>query len=180
MSPCAAMDVNRARAYIEKMKIYRLSICLLTLLAANAFAIGTAQSHEYKIGTLEIDHPWTRATPKGASVAGGYLKVTNKGTVSDRLTGATFAAAPRVEIHEMATRDGMMRMRPLASGVEIKPGQTVEFKPGSYHIMFMNLNGPLEKGQRIKGTLTFEKAGPVDIEYVVDAMGAPAPGQHAH
>lgn len=143
--------------------------------AVLALALGTAQAHEYKVGTLEIGHPWTRATPKGASVAGGYLKITNKGTVADRLTGATFSLAPRAEIHEMAMTGGVMKMRPLAGGVEIKPGETVEFKPSSYHIMFMNLKQPLEKGQRIKGTLTFEKAGPVDVEFVVDAIGAQMP-----
>jgi len=148
--------------------------------AALALAMSVAQAHDFKVGSLEIGHPWTRATPKGAAVAGGYLKITNKGTAPDRLTGATFAVAPRVEIHEMAMTDGMMRMRPLSKGLEIKPGETVEFKPGSYHIMFMNLKEPLEKGQRIKGTLTFEKAGPVDVEYVVEAVGAPASGRHAH
>src|SRR5258708_22218021 len=80
----------------------------------------------------------------------------------------------------MATKDGMMRMRALPAGLEIKPGETVEFKPGSYHIMFMNLKEPLEQGQRIKGTLTFEKAGPLDVEYVVEAVGAPASGRPAH
>jgi copper(I)-binding protein len=154
--------------------------CAFLVTAVVALATSVAHAHDYKIGTLEIGHPWTRATPKGAAVAGGYLKITNKGSAPDRLTGATFSAAPRVEIHEMAMSDGMMRMRPLPKGLEIKPGETVEFKPGSYHIMFMNLKEPLEKGQRIKGTLTFEKAGPVDVEYVVEAVGAPASDRHAH
>ena len=154
--------------------------CAFLVTAVLALAMSVAQAHEFKIGSLEIGHPWTRATPKGAAVAGGYLKITNKGTAPDRLTGATLAVAPRVEIHEMAMRDGMMQMRPLRSGLEIKPGETVEFKPGSYHIMFMNLKEPLEKGQRIKGTLTFEKVGPVEVEYVVEAVGAPASGRHAH
>ena len=154
--------------------------CAFLIPAVLALAMSAAQAHDYKVGTLEIGHPWTRATPKGATVAGGYLKITNKGTAADRLTGATFTVAPRVEIHEMAMRDGMMRMRPLPNGLEIKPGETVEFKPGSYHIMFMNLKEPLEKGQRIKGTLTFEKAGSIDVEYVVEAIGAPASGRHAH
>lgn len=154
--------------------------CAFLIMAVLALVMSAAQAHDYKAGSLEIGHPWTRATPKGASVAGGYLKITNKGTAADRLTSATLAIAPRVEIHEMAMRDGMMRMRPLPAGLEIKPGETVEFKPGSYHIMFMNLKQPLEIGQRIKGTLTFEKAGPVEVEFVVEAIGAPASGRHAH
>lgn len=149
-----------------------------------AFALNAAQvpanAHDYKVGSLEIGHPWTRATPKGATVGAGYLKITNKGNVADRLTAASFAGAPRVEIHEMAMEGGTMKMRELKGGLEIKPGATVELKPGGYHIMFMNLPQPLEKGKRIKGTLTFEKAGPVDVEFTVEVIGAPAPAQGMH
>jgi periplasmic copper chaperone A len=145
-----------------------------------ALFASAAGGHEYKLGTLEIAHPWTRATPKGASVAGGYLKVTNKGTAPDRLKSAVFELSPRVEIHEMAMSGTTMQMRELKSGLEIKPGETVELKPGSFHIMFMNLKKPLEQGQRIKGSLIFEKAGSVEVEFVVEAMGTPSPGQGKH
>ncbi len=150
------------------------------VLAALALALGAAQAHDYKIGNLEIAHPWTRATPKGAKVAGGYLKITNKGPGSDRLVGARFELAPRVEIHEIVRAGGTASMRELKSGLEIKPGATVELKPGGYHIMFMDLNRPLERGERIKGALTFEKAGTIEIEFTVEAVGAPAPGAHGH
>ena len=66
---------------------------------------------------------------------------------------------------------GVMKMRPLPNGIEIKPGQTVEFKPGSYHLMFVGLKEPFEKGKRVKGTLQFEKAGTVEVEYAVEAVG---------
>ena len=65
-----------------------------------------------------------------------------------------------------------MKMRPVEGGLEIKAGQTVEFKPGSFHVMMMGLKQPLEKDQRVKATLEFEKAGKIDIEYSVEAMGA--------
>lgn len=148
--------------------------------AVLALTAGAAQADNYKLGALELSQPWTRATPKGATVAGGYLKISNKGTSADRLTGASSPTAGRVEIHEMSMTDGMMRMRPLSGGIEIKPGQTVEFKPGSYHVRFMNLKQPYEKGQRIKGTLTFEQAGPIEVEYTVEAVGAPAPTASGH
>jgi copper(I)-binding protein len=154
----------------------------LLIPAVFALALSAAQAHEYKLGSLEIDHPWTRATPKGAKVAGGYVKISNKGTVADRLTAAKFAIAPRVEIHEMAMSGGMMKMRQLKAGLEIKPGETVELKPGGYHIMFMNWTKPLERGQRIKGTLIFEKAGSIDVEFDVETMGTstPAHGKGGH
>jgi copper(I)-binding protein len=149
---------------------------------AVAFALiaSAASAHDYKIGTLEIAHPWTRATPKGAPVAGGYLKITNTGQTTDRLTGASSTAAARAEIHQMAMTGGAMQMRPLPGGLEIKPGETVELKPGSYHIMFMNLKQPFEKGQRIKGTIIFEKAGPIEVEYTVEAVGAQTPATESH
>ena len=147
-----------------------------------ALAIGAASAHDYKVGSLDIGHPWARATPKSASVGGGYLKITNKGTVPDRLTAVSSDAAGMVEIHEMKMSGNKMEMRPLKDGIEIKPGQTVEFKPGGYHIMFMNLKQPFEQGKRIKGTLTFEKAGKIEVEFAVDAMGTQTPtmGGHGH
>jgi len=131
-------------------------------------------AHEFKVGSLEIDHPWARATPKGASVGGGYLKITNKGAAPDRLIGGSSVVSDRFEVHEMAVADGVMKMRPMPSGIEIKPGQTVEFKPGGFHIMLMGLKQPLEVGKTVKGTLVFEKAGTVDIEYTVEPIGGRA------
>ena len=81
----------------------------------------------------------------------------------------------------MAMEGGVMTMRPVDGGLEIKPGESVELKPGSFHVMLMGLKQPLEKGQRIKGTLDFEKAGKVEIEYTVEAIGAtPAAKKGGH
>ena len=150
----------------------------LLLAAVLALLAHAASAHEYKAGSLEIKHPWARATPKGAAVAGGYMTIINKGTAPDRLTGFSSPAAGRFEIHEMRIDNGVMRMRPLPNGLELKPGATVELKPGSFHLMFMELKQPFEKGQRVKGTLTFEKAGPVEVEYVIEAVGGTPSGGH--
>ncbi|WP_127090462.1 DUF1775 domain-containing protein [Aquabacter cavernae] len=142
-----------------------------------------------KAGDLAVATPWSRATPGGAKVAGGYLTVTNGGTTPDRLTGGTFAQAGRVEIHEMAMKDGVMTMRPLADGLEIPPGASVSFAPGGYHLMFFDLKQPLKEGDSVKGTLTFQKAGTVDVTFDVRGIGAGAPssapaagghGEHKH
>ncbi|MBN8966755.1 MAG: copper chaperone PCu(A)C, partial [Rhizobiales bacterium] len=137
----------------------------ILLAAALAFLANAASAHEYKIGSIEIVHPWSRATPKGAAVAGGYMKIINHGTTPDRLVGGSTVGADKFEIHEMSVTNGVMKMRPIAQGVEIKPGATVEFTPGGYHLMFVGLKAPFEKGKRVKGTLQFEKAGTVDVEY---------------
>ncbi len=154
----------------------RLALAALALTLA-----GTASSHEYKAGPLTIGHPWSRATPAGAKVGGGYLSIKNTGSTPDRLLGVSAPFAGRGEIHEMAVTDGVMTMRPLEQGVEIAPGATVEFKPGGYHIMFMELKQPLTQGERPKGTLTFEKAGTVEVEFAVEAIGARGgDGAHKH
>lgn len=131
-----------------------------------------AGAHSFKAGPLKIGHPWSRATPNGAKVGGGYLSIENTGSAPDRLVSVSVPFAARAEIHEMAVKDGVMTMRPLDQGIAIAPGQTVEFKPGGYHIMFMDLKQPLKMGELMKGTLTFEKAGSVEVEFKVDSIAA--------
>jgi copper(I)-binding protein len=76
----------------------------------------------------------------------------------------------------MTMDNGVMKMRPLKGGLEINPGQSVELKPGSYHIMLLDLKQPLQKGDHIKGTLKFEKAGSLDVDYAVVGVGETAAG----
>jgi copper(I)-binding protein len=153
----------------------------LLALAFSTWA-GSAIAEDYSVGTIAIDKPWTRATPKGATVAGAYMTLRNKGTAPDRLVGGSSAAAGRFEVHSMVMEQGVAKMRPVEGGLEIKPGETVELKPGSFHVMLVGLKEPLQKGQKVKGTLEFEKAGKVDIEYAVEPLGATAPaaGGHQH
>jgi copper(I)-binding protein len=155
-----------------KMPVLAAAFAALAI-ASSAFA------HDYKLGSLVIDHPWSRATPKGASVAGGYMKITNTGTTPDRLVGGATEVAKRLEIHEMRMDGGVMKMRELSNGLEIPAGATVELKPGSYHLMLQNLSRQLAKGERVKASLTFEKAGKVDIELAIEAVGGPAK-EHKH
>ncbi|MCC6888964.1 MAG: copper chaperone PCu(A)C [Hyphomicrobiales bacterium] len=141
---------------------------------------GAAQSETYSTGSVEVYQPWARASPKGATVGAGYLTIINKGTESDRLVGGSAEPATRFEVHTMVMEGGVARMRPV-SGIDLKPGATVELKPGGLHVMFMGLKQPLVQGQRVKGTLVFEKAGTLAVEFVVQAVGAPAPqGGHKH
>jgi len=130
----------------------------------------------FKAGTISVEAAWSRATPGGAQVAGGYMKITNNGKDADRLTGGNFPIASKFEVHEMKMDGATMTMRPVTS-LEIKPGETVEFKPGGYHVMFMGLKQGLKEGDTVKGTLTFEKAGKLDVEYRVGPIGGgSAPG----
>ena len=135
---------------------------------------------QFTAGAIVVTAPWTREPPSGARVAGGFMQVTNTGTTPDRLLGGNVTFAGRFEIHEMAMDGTVMKMRELPGGLEIKPGATVELKPGGYHIMFMDLKEPLKSGSTAKGRLTFEKAGEVEVEFVIAAPGSRAAGAHAH
>ncbi len=155
---------------------------LLSTLALGAFlaTCGAAFAHDYKAGPLEIGHPWSRATPNGAPVAAGFLTVTNTGAAADRLVSVASDAADKIEIHEMAVVDGVMKMRPLDKGIEIPAGGKLELKPGSYHVMFIGLKKPFVKGDVVKGALAFEKAGKVDVDFNVEDMGMKAPAMSGH
>ena len=153
--------------------------------AAAVLITSGAGAHEFKVGTLDIGHPWSRPTPADANIAGGYLTITNKGKTADRLISGASPAAGQIEIHEVVDVDGMAKTRPLANGIEIKPGKTVELKPGALRIVLLGLKEPLQLGQKIKGTLVFKKAGPIEIVYNVEenpgaAVSGVAGAQHKH
>jgi copper(I)-binding protein len=145
-------------------------VCLASLLAA------PARAEEVKAGDLVITQAWSRATPNGAKIGGGYLTIENKGAVADRLTGVSADIAGKVEVHEMAVNNGVMTMRPLDKGLAIDPGKTVKLAPGGYHLMMFDLKGPLKQGDKLPVTLQFEKAGKVTVSLDVQGIGAPAPG----
>ena len=138
-----------------------------------------AAAHDYTLGSLKIGHPWARATPPTAPSGGGFLTVTNTGTAADRLVSATSPAAGQVQIHEMKMDGTIMRMRELENGLEIPPGATVALAPGGLHLMMMGLKAPLKEATRVPVTLVFEKAGKIDVELQVMALGA-APDAHKH
>lgn len=147
----------------------------ITAAIAAAIFATTAWAQEYRVGAIKIELPWTRATPTGSKVAGGFMRIENTGKEPDRLIGGSATVAGRLEVHEMALIDNVMKMRELEKGLELKPGQSVELKPGSYHVMFMALKDQLKEGDKVKGTLIFEKAGKIEVEYTVKAMGTGAP-----
>jgi len=131
-----------------------------------------AQAADVMAGALKISATWARATPKGASVGGGYMTITNTGNTPDHLIGGSTAVAKRFEVHEMKMDNGIMKMRPVAGGLEIKPGQTVTLAPGGFHLMFVRLTQQLKQGEHFKATLEFAKAGKVDVDFTVEGLGA--------
>lgn len=161
--------VTRFRSIEERIGILGFTLMLLLVLSRPLWA------HEFKLGHLEIDHPWSREIPAGAKVAAGYMIIKNRGTAADRLVSVSSPISGKAEVHEMSlTADGVMTMRPVSGGIEIPAGGEVALKPGAFHIMFMELKEPPKAGEKFPGTLTFEKAGTVDVEFAVEAKGGEA------
>lgn len=134
------------------------------------------RADEVKAGDLVISQAWSRATPGGAKVAGGFLTIENKGSAPDRLVAVSAEIAGKVEVHEMAMDNGVMKMRPLDKGVVIEPGKTVKLAPGGNHLMLQDLKRPFKQGDKVPVTLEFEKAGKVAVSLDVQGVGAQAPG----
>jgi copper(I)-binding protein len=153
----------------------RIRLCVIAALWF--VGCGGAFAADYTVGALKVAQPWVRETPKGAKVGGGYMTITNTGSTPDRLVGGATPAAGRFEIHVMSMDGGVMKMRQMDNGIEIKPGETVELKPGGLHVMMMDLKQPFAKGGEITGTLKFEKAGSLDVVFPVQGMGAAPPGK---
>jgi periplasmic copper chaperone A len=138
-----------------------------------------AAAGDYDVGSIHISQPWSRATPKGAASGAGYMTLTNKGTAPDRVSCVSDDASAQCQIHTMTMENGVMKMRPVEGGLEIKPGESVTLKPGGNHMMFLSLKHSLEQGGMVKATLKFDHAGTIDVEYPVLAIGAPAPDASA-
>jgi hypothetical protein len=129
-------------------------------------------AHSYTIGKLAIGHPWTRETGASQKVGAGYLAITNNGKKADRLISASAAGMKEVQLHSVSMEGGVMRMREVKDGIAVPAGETVTFKPGGYHLMFMELTQPFKKGGKIPVTLRFQNAGSVKVQFAVQPVGS--------
>ena len=156
----------------------RFALLAASLALAPLLAAAPAPAHEFhKLGDIVIEQPWSRATP--VKVGGAYMTLRNNGAVPDKLIKVTSPIAEKAEIHETKVEGGMAMMRPV-DGVELKRRSSVQLKPGGMHVMLIGLQRPLREGERIKLSLTFARAGTIDIEARVEKAGAMAPGDHQH
>jgi copper(I)-binding protein len=142
--------------------------------------VGAGLAHEFQKGSITVERPWSRATPGGAKVAAGYLTIENDGSEPDRLVSATAEIAGHTGIHQMSMKDGVMEMRELKDGLPVPADASVKLEPNSYHLMFTDLKEPLKEGEEFSGTLTFEKAGTVDVTFEVEGIGAAGPTSDEH
>lgn len=153
-------------------KVRMAGVAFAAFIGFVLLTLGNVFANDYKIGDIEITNVWARATPNGAKVAGGFFTITNNGKDADRLVSISSELSDKAQIHSMEMKDGVMKMRHQADGIEIPAGKQIEFKPGSLHVMFMDINKTLNKDDTFKAKLVFEKAGSVDVVFTVAGIGA--------
>jgi len=139
------------------------SVAALAILAAS---IASPQG----AGPIAVANAWSRATPPGTQTGVAYLEIQNSGE-ADALVGASSPIASNVEIHEMTMDGGMMQMRELAR-LEIPARARVRFEPSGKHLMLIGLQHPLKEGETFPITLTFRRAGAMQVQAIVAALGA--------
>ncbi|WP_373503855.1 copper chaperone PCu(A)C [Aestuariivirga sp.] len=154
------------------MKLFKQIAFASALTIAAFLDLATAHAHETKIGDIVISHPWSRQSPMAADVGAGFMVIENTGQQDDRLVRATATISDNVQLHDMKMVDDVMKMVELAGGIPIPAGAKVELKPGSLHVMFLELKAPVKEGETIAGTLIFEKAGTIEVEFEVGAPNA--------
>jgi len=138
----------------------------------------SASAHDTSVGPIKIEDLAARAMVPGAKVGGGYLSITNTGTQPDKLVSASAERAQSVQVHEMSTSNGIMVMREMKGGLDLPAGQTITLEPGGNHLMFMDVKERFKQGEDIKATLTFEKAGSVEVMFAVGPIAGPLEGGH--
>ncbi|TXL74894.1 copper chaperone PCu(A)C [Vineibacter terrae] len=143
-------------------------------LAALLVVPTVAWAQDVTRGDLKIAKPWARETARMARAGGAFMTIENTGSTPDKLLKASSPAAARTEVHTVIQDGDVMRMREV-SALDLAPKSKVELKPGGYHVMLMDLKAPLKAGDRFPMTLTFEKAGEVTVDIVVEKMSGPAP-----
>ncbi|MFT6557800.1 copper chaperone PCu(A)C [Sneathiella sp.] len=157
------------------MKFFKFGIA--TAVAVTLMS-GLFSAPSYADGMMMAKDGWARSRTASAKVAGAFVTLHNMSKEDDRLIGATSKIAKRTEIHTTKMTDGVMKMIQVKEGITVKAGETVQMKPGSYHIMFMGLTEVLAEGKEIPVTLKFEKAGDVDILVSVKKAGSMGHGGH--
>lgn len=157
------------------MKFFNTTLIAIVAALSSTLAV----AHDYKAGNIVIAHPMSFTTPPGVATGAGYMMLTNRGGAADRLVSVT-SEFPRTMIHKTEMNNGVMQMRHQMGGVVIPAGGSVTFEPGGLHIMFMGLPAPFKEGEKKRATLTFERAGSIDVMFSVEKRKVKAVDHSGH
>lgn len=161
------------------MNLYRSGLAIMVMAL---FATGCSQAPQRPI--IRVENVWSRPVQIENTIQNGpqqgknktmgmrmtgvvYLTLVNDGGAADRLVSVSTDVSETAEIHLSKTEDNNMKMMRLEGGLEIPPGGKIEFKPGGYHMMLVDMKQSLRKNDRFAITLEFENSGPVVINSVV-------------
>lgn len=150
--------------------------------AAGALLLALLWSGAVQAQNVIVKDAWIRGTVPGQNATGVFMELSSK--TSARLVGVTTPLTKHAEVHNMKVENGVMKMSPVA-GIDVPAGRTVKLAPGGYHLMLMNLQKPLNPGDKVPLKLTFEladkKRETVDLSVEVrDIKGQPAKHHHQH
>lgn len=156
----------------RRLGLMALSLCL-------GGAATPSRGHDFRAGSVVIDHPYAVPSATGATTGAAYLRgLRNRGDEPDRLLGASTTAAARVELHQMTMDGDVMRMRQV-DAIDLPPRAEVSLRHGGrYHLMLVDLKRPLKDGDRFDLTLRFERAGSRTVQVWVQTPRDMKPHQH--
>ena len=143
----------------------RRALLLIAALPLLSFAADSA---------LRIDDPYVRLVPPNAPASGAFMVISNGGDAPRQLIKAQSPVAKSVELHTHVNDHGVMKMRAVAS-IAVDAKGSVELKPGSYHIMLIDLKQPLSEGDAVPITLIFDDGSSQQISAPVRRIQAVAP-----
>jgi copper(I)-binding protein len=139
------------------------------ILLAGLLFISLAVTALAENASVQVEHPWAR--PSAGQTGAVYMTIANKGPVDDRLVSAVTPVADQAQLHTEVNDKGIIKMRPV-SAIDVKPGGQTMLKPGGLHLMLIGLKQPLKVGESFPLTLTFEKAGTLDVTVTVEKAAA--------
>jgi copper(I)-binding protein len=150
--------------------ISTISTIALISFSSITFASSDKKNSEFRVGQIKVENPYTRATVAGQKVAGGFMKIENKGA-ADQLISASSPIAAEMQLHTMSMEGNVMKMREVKA-IDVPANGSVDLKPGGLHLMFMDIKAPLKAGESVPVKLKFQKAGEIEIKVPVREMSA--------
>lgn len=142
---------------------------LKSLSLALTLMIGLVTAAAAQTPAIQVDQPWARAS--AGKTGAVYMTIKNSGSSDDQLIAVATPAADRAQMHIEINDNGVMKMRPI-SAIDVKASSSVTLAPGGLHVMLVGLKQPLTEGQRFPLTLTFAKAGKIDVTVITAKAGA--------
>ena len=132
----------------------------------------TSFANSINVNGLLISDFWIKATIGNHKITSGYLTIENTNNIEERLVSLTSEISKKTQLHDMVVENDIMKMKHLSDGIVIKAKSKVSFRPGSYHIMFMELNKHLVEMYKYQVTLRFKNSGYIIIEMPVFAKNS--------